>query len=292
MAIAPSELPRVRACLFDMDGLLIDSEDIYTAITNQILQEHGKPLLPWSIKAQLQGRPQTEASKIFHQWAQLPISAEEYAARQAALQLEKFGNSQPLPGVRILLDKLLSTQSTDQPVHIALATSSHERNYRLKTDHLQDLFTVFPESQRVLGDDPRIGKGRGKPLPDIYLLALETINTNLRQRGETEIKPEECLVFEDAVPGVEAGRRAGMRVVWAPHPGLLEAYKGREAEVLAGLTGEHKEEEKSASEKDADALTANRLRSSGKPGELHDGWGDLIPTLENFPYERYGIRPA
>lgn len=53
-------LPRVRACLFDMDGLLIDSEDIYTTITNQILQEHGKPLLPWSIKAQLQGRPQVE----------------------------------------------------------------------------------------------------------------------------------------------------------------------------------------------------------------------------------------
>lgn len=43
-----------------MDGLLIDSEDRYTMITNAILQEYGKPLLPWSIKAQLQGRPQPE----------------------------------------------------------------------------------------------------------------------------------------------------------------------------------------------------------------------------------------
>ena len=43
-----------------MDGLLIDSEDKYTAITNSILQEYGKPTLPWSIKAQLQGRPQPE----------------------------------------------------------------------------------------------------------------------------------------------------------------------------------------------------------------------------------------
>lgn len=50
----------MRACLFDMDGLLIDSEDKYTAITNAILQEYGKPTLPWSIKAQLQGRPQPE----------------------------------------------------------------------------------------------------------------------------------------------------------------------------------------------------------------------------------------
>ena len=53
-------LPRIRACLFDMDGLLIDSEDKYTMITNEVLAMYGKPSLPWSIKAQLQGRPQPE----------------------------------------------------------------------------------------------------------------------------------------------------------------------------------------------------------------------------------------
>ncbi|GCB20187.1 putative uncharacterized hydrolase C1020.07 [Aspergillus awamori] len=285
-------LPRVRACLFDMDGLLIDSEDKYTDITNAILQEYGKPLLPWSIKAQLQGRPQPDASRIFHHWAQLPISPEEYAAKQSALQEKFFPQSQPLPGVRDLLAKLVSTQATDQPVHLALATSSHSRNFKLKASHLGDLFSAFPKSQQVLGDDPRIGKGRGKPLPDIYLLALETINTNLREKGETEIKPEECLVFEDAVPGVEAGRRAGMRVVWVPHPGLLESYKGREDEVLAGLTGEHKEAEKTEPEREADEIVAGRLKSAGKPGEIGDGMGELLPSLENFPYERYGIKPA
>lgn len=49
-----------------MDGLLIDSEDKYTEITNAILQEFGKPLLPWEIKAQLQGRPQPEVSPPQH----------------------------------------------------------------------------------------------------------------------------------------------------------------------------------------------------------------------------------
>ncbi len=53
-------LPRIRACLFDMDGLLIDSEDLYTIVTNEILQKYGRPTLPWSVKAQLQGRPQPE----------------------------------------------------------------------------------------------------------------------------------------------------------------------------------------------------------------------------------------
>ncbi|BCS26644.1 haloacid dehalogenase superfamily protein [Aspergillus puulaauensis] len=292
MADGVRNFPPVRACLFDMDGLLIDSEDIYTDITNQILHSFGKPSLPWPIKAQLQGRPQPDAAKIFHHWAQLPIPHEEYHKRQGELQAELFPTTQPLPGVETLLAKLLSTQKTSNPVHIALATSSHNRNYQLKTSHLQDLFSLFPDSQRVLGDDPRIGKGRGKPLPDIYLLALETINAGLRERGEKEIAPEECLVFEDAVPGVEAGRRAGMRVIWCPHPGLLGAYKGREAEVLAGLTGEHKEAEKSVSEKEADELTAERLQSAGKPGHLNDGFAEVLSTLQDFPYERYGIQPA
>lgn len=57
-------LPRIRACLFDMDGLLIDSEDKYSLITNEVLHLYGKPDLPWSIKAQLQGRPAPEVRNI------------------------------------------------------------------------------------------------------------------------------------------------------------------------------------------------------------------------------------
>lgn len=58
-----SNLPAIRACIFDMDGLLIDSEDLYTLCTNEILREYGKPDLPWNIKAQLQGRPSLEVCK-------------------------------------------------------------------------------------------------------------------------------------------------------------------------------------------------------------------------------------
>ncbi|KAJ5894802.1 HAD superfamily hydrolase [Penicillium taxi] len=268
-------LPRIRACLFDMDGLLIDSEDKYTQITNEVLQMYGKPMLPWSIKAQLQGRPQPEASKIFHEWAQLPISPEETAVKQDALREKYFPQSQTLPGVPELLANLVATRSTDHPVHIALASSSNGKNFKLKTDHLKELFTAFPQVNRVLGDDPRIEKGRGKPLPDIYLLALKTINDELRSKGETEIKPEECLVFEDAVPGVEAGRRAGMQVVWVPHPGLWDTYKDQEEEVLAGRTGAHKEDGKT---------------ESGAVGSLGDGWGQRLTSLEDFPYSRYGIQ--
>ena len=48
--------PPVRACIFDIDGLLVSSEDIYTEIYNNILHSYGKPNLPWRIKAKQQSR--------------------------------------------------------------------------------------------------------------------------------------------------------------------------------------------------------------------------------------------
>lgn len=48
--------PPIRACIFDVDGLLINSEDIYTEIYNNILHSYGKPSLPWSVKAKQQSR--------------------------------------------------------------------------------------------------------------------------------------------------------------------------------------------------------------------------------------------
>ena len=219
-----------------------------------------------------------QAGVIFYSWAKLPISTEEYLTKQSKLQREMFPTCKPLPGVPELLTNLGKSG-----VHIALATSSHRINYDLKTGHLADLFSVFPPSQRVLGDDPRIGAGRGKPAPYIYLLALETINAGLREKGEKEIKLEECLVFEDSVPGIEAGRRAGMRVVWVPHLGLKNEFKGREEEVLAGLCGDAKELESIDILEGKDGM-------KGWPGKMCDGWGMQLDTLEDFPYSAYDIK--
>jgi pseudouridine 5'-phosphatase len=185
---------------------------------------------------------------------------------------------------------LSSLATTSPKVHVALATSSHRGNFDLKTGHLEDLFSVFAEQHRVLGDDTRIPAGRGKPAPDIYLLALETVNSTLRSLGETEIHPEECLVFEDSVPGVESGRRAGMQVVWCPHSGLLDEYGGREKEVLAGLMGEHKGDESHHVDNHKVDESRAHARIRGQPGEIDDGWARLMTSLEDFPFEWYGIR--
>ncbi|KAI6362024.1 hypothetical protein MCOR25_006325 [Pyricularia grisea] len=277
MASTATNPPPIRACLFDMDGLLLDTEDLYTKCINVVLAKYSRPNLPWSIKAKLQGRPAAEATNIFHSWADLPISNEEYLAEFSALQREHFPSAAPLPGVEKLLADLQRARdgNDDEPtrkVHLALATSSTQVNFKLKSSHLADLFSVFRPEHRVLGDDPRIPKGRGKPLPDIYLVALAALNASLPE-AEPEIRPEECLVFEDSVPGVEAGRRAGMQVVWVPHPMLKKEYEGREDEILAGRMGE-----------------AGDVADGGKVGEIGDGWGLYLETLENFPYDKYGIQ--
>ncbi|KAI9855530.1 MAG: hypothetical protein M1813_009758 [Trichoglossum hirsutum] len=294
--------PPIRACIFDNDGLLIDSEEIYAKITDSILNAHGRPSLPWSIKSQLQGRPAPQvnhpfpfpsilhvrkltsilrqAKKIIHAWAQLPISEEEYDALVAAQQAVLFPTARPLRGVESLLTELGAREG----VEICLATSASREMFTLKTAHLQPLFApAFGEAGEriVLGDEPGL-TGRGKPAPWIYLAALDRINTQLRLKhanAHTDIRPEECLVFEDSVPGVEAGRRAGMRVVWIPHPELARLYEGRVEKVLAGLEGEYAEEH-------------TECPDGGRTGKLGDGWGEVLRSIDELDLGKYGVRVA
>ena len=186
-----------------------------------------------------------------------------------------------MPGVVGVLDHL-----TKRKTHVALATSSHAANFALKTAHLGALFAAFPAFNRVLGDDKRIAPGRGKPAPDIYLIALETINEGIRAQGtEREVRPDECLVFEDSVPGVEAGRRAGMRVIWCPHPELLKEYTGREKEVLAGVANQKQDPVVRDAIKEAGA----EARVTGQPRQLDDGWAELVHSLEDISWANYGL---
>ena len=192
-----------------------------------------------------------------------------------------------MPGVEELLETL-SAETTKPKLHFAVATGTRTEHYTLKTSHLTKLFSYFPANQIVLGDDERLK--RVKPWPDIYLLALDKINEGIRRRKkeegstETEVTKDECLVLEDALQGVESARRAGMRVIWWPHKGLLEEYKGREKEVLAGLTGQLKEEEVV----DSDVIE-DELGLKEKPGEIDDGRAELLLSLEGFSFQRYGI---
>ncbi|KAH7032910.1 HAD-like domain-containing protein [Microdochium trichocladiopsis] len=270
-----STKPPIRACLFDMDGLLLNTEDLYTLCSSTVLLRHGRPPLPWSLKAKMMGVPGSSNGDLFHAWAQLPISREQFAAEQREQQEQHFPECRPLPGVEKLLATLRTAKSgTDgrYPMQMALATSSETYNFNLKTSNptTRAVLDLIELRHRVLGDDPRVPKGRGKPSPDIYLVALQAINDTLPS-DVPQITPAECLVFEDSVIGVEAGRRAGMQVVWVPHAEIAAQYHGQESEVLAGRIG---------------LVPIGDEEQLGQPG---DGWAQQLPSLENFPYARYGM---
>lgn len=264
-----AEFLPIRACLFDMDGLLLDTEDIASQCHSLVLAKYGRPPLPPHIKAQMMGRNGVTARKILLDWAGLTLTDEEYRTEVSKFQKELFPAAKPLPGVEDLLNKIDGTKFGDQPVHLALASSCSTSTFTAKTSKLQEMFTVFSEDRRILGDSPLVPKGRGKPFGDIYEIALKSINDSLSP-DEKPITPAECLVFEDSVSGVEAGRRAGMRVIWCPLQCLADAYAGQEPEVLAGLTG---------------GATIDMHQC----GEVGDGWGEQIANLVDFPLEKYGI---
>ncbi|CAA18995.1 pseudouridine-5'-phosphatase [Schizosaccharomyces pombe] len=207
-----------EACLFDMDGLLVDTESIYTKSTNIILKRYNKGPFSMEVKAKMMGRTSKEASRIFLDWSGIDLTCEEYIALQRETQAELWRHTKPLPGVMNLLSKLKSLN-----IPIALATSSDTHNFEKKSAHLSHLFDHF-DGNIITGDDPRLPVGRGKPHPDIWFIALKMINDKRKAQGQAEILPENCLVFEDSITGVQSGRAAGMKVVWVPDVNILPFF--------------------------------------------------------------------
>ena len=207
------------------------------------------------------------------EWAKLPISIDEFKSKVDA-QREPFRHCKLLPGVDELL-RNLSTRAVPQ-VRLAIASSAERDFFKLKTDKFSDVLEAIPEQHRIFGDDSSMSGCEGKPAPDIFVQALARLNESLPP-DEPRIRPNECLVFEDSTAGVEAGRKAGMRVVWVPHPELLEVYRGREELVLAGAIDGRGHLEGSIDHSES-CLPFSK-----------DGWAELVPSLERFPYDHYGI---
>lgn len=244
-----------------------------TLSVNHVLELYGRPAITRSIRAQLMGVPDLTNSDVFHNWANLPIAREQFA-REASEQMQaRFTECQPLPGAEKLLFNLSRAHntSTGDKIELALASSSKTHSYKLKRSQpkTKRLLDFFQSDRRVLGDVSRVEQGRAKPAPDIFAVALHSTDS-AKNSGKRPIMSNECLVFEDSVVGVESGRRAGIRVVWVPHPDVALDYQSEEKNILAGRTG--------------------MFEIGDDWQEVNAGWAEGIPSLENFDYERYGIK--
>jgi len=115
-----------------------------------------------------------------------------------------------LPGIKRLVDHL---HKNDIPM--AIATGSRRAKYELKTSNHEELFKLF-NGKVVCSDDPQYAGMRGKPNPDIFLTAAAVMLGKDVGTAQTEPTEEQIaqrrkgLVLEDALSGVQAGKRAGM----------------------------------------------------------------------------------
>ncbi|OXG52602.1 hypothetical protein J010_01759 [Cryptococcus neoformans] len=223
---------QIEYAIFDMDGLLIDSERIYTEVTNAILSRYGHTMT-WDIKAGVMGKPQRIAAEyILSHFPDIleKLTVEEFIAEGVQRREELFKRVEPMRGAAELVKGLHAAG-----IPIALATGSTMPNFIHKTTHLPHIFSLFPPTSILTADSPEVK--RGKPNPDIFLAAAHSLGRDVGTADECteEQKAERSrgLVFEDARPGVLAGIAAGMNVIWVPDAELLalnpeETYGAKE----------------------------------------------------------------
>ena len=190
----------IKCIIYDLDGLLLDTEPFYTRVNQMIAGRFGKNF-DWSIKSKMIGRRAIESARVLIESLQLPISPEEYFEERRHLLEELFPQARPMAGA-----KRLTQHFHRHLIPQAIATSSDCRYFDLKTSGHGDWFGIF--DCFVKGDDPEVR--HGKPAPDIFLAAARRLNT----------LPRNCLVFEDAPSGLQAAHAAGMPVVAVPDPNM------------------------------------------------------------------------
>lgn len=208
----------VTHCLFDMDGLLLDTEFIYENSVREICRSFGKDY-PWDVRMKVMGTQEERTAEIVIQDVSLPISVAEFLKIQGDYVRKDFTKLDLMKGAERLVRHLHESK-----VPICLATSSGREMAEIKMSNYPELFDLF--SHRVMGStDPEVK--HGKPAPDIFLVAAS--------RFEDKPHPNKCLVFEDAPNGVRAGISAGMQAVMVPDKIVAEEQRKEATIVLKSL---------------------------------------------------------
>jgi len=184
----------IRAVAFDLDGLIFNTEQIYVEVGSTILRRRDKELTKELVDAMM-GLPNLKALQVMVDWHQLSSTSQELLDETGELFNKLLPTHlRPMPGLLSLLDyldthsipKAICTSSTPQLVELTLDTAS-----------LRDRFDFWLTSEDV---------ERGKPCPDIYLMAME----RFRVPGDS------MLVLEDSQVGCQAGVASGACTVAVP----------------------------------------------------------------------------
>lgn len=183
-------LHNIEAVIFDLDGSLVDSMWMWKQIDIEYLGKFGIGL-PEGLQSDIEGMSFSETAEYFKKRFDLADPVEKIKEDWNAMAWDKYSYEVPLKnGVEDFLDVC-----RNRGILLGIATSnSRELVEQIVMVHgLDNYFSCI-----MTGCDV----AKGKPAPDIYLAVAR----------ELGVAPEQCLVFEDIIPGIQAGKAAGMRV--------------------------------------------------------------------------------
>jgi HAD superfamily hydrolase (TIGR01509 family) len=185
----------IIAVVFDMDGVLIDSEQVWDDVRDQLVVESGGHYGPEAQQAMM-GMSSREWSRYMHEELGLPQAPEAINREVVRRLLDRYRLELPLiPGATGAVRRL-----ADAGLRLAVASSSNRPliDTVLAAAGIADLFAATVSSEEV---------PRGKPWPDVYLEAARRLG----------VPPAACVAIEDSSSGLRAAHAAGMRVVAFPN---------------------------------------------------------------------------
>lgn len=214
---APGE---VAAVIFDLDGVLVDSETAWAEVRERFTEREGGTWREEAARA-MQGMSSTEWSRYMREELSIPLPPEEISARVADLVANRYRARLPLlPGAVEAVRSL----AREWPLAVASSANRPLIDLVLELAGLVDAFRATVASEEV---------ERGKPAPDVYLEAARRL----------EIDAGSCAAVEDSSNGIRSAHAAGMAVIAVPNrdfPPDEEALEvaDRVLDSLAGLTSE------------------------------------------------------
>ncbi|MCE7984819.1 MAG: HAD family phosphatase [Caldilinea sp. CFX5] len=210
----PTDLRHLRAAVFDMDGLMVDTESIYQAAWRDAIQQLGYTISEAALRA-------TTGRRMADCYAILRGAVDDTFPMPAFLDLwprlwhdhvNTHGINQK-PGLTALLDLLDAHQI---PKAVATSSEQAEALFTLEKANLLHRFSIIVSGDQIVN---------GKPAPDIFLCAAERLN----------IAPERCMAFEDSEAGVMAASSAGMVTIMVPEIEPVAEVVGRAYRVYDSL---------------------------------------------------------
>jgi len=186
---------RIVGVVFDMDGVLVDTEHLWDDVREELTNEWGGRYTPAAQEAMM-GMSSHEWSRYLHETVGLRESPETINAEVVRRMLARYELELPVvPGAGETVRRL-----ADDGYRLAVASSSNREliDAVLRRLELAALFEATVSSEEV---------GRGKPAPDVYLEAARRL----------DVPASRCAAVEDSASGIRAAREAGMRVIAYPN---------------------------------------------------------------------------